>query len=49
MHVNLSAGWGMGHDAEGETAVPVGLRDVRAIAAGWRHSLALRKDGTVVA
>jgi len=29
--------------------VPVGLRDVSAIAAGVNHSLALKKDGTVVA
>src|SRR5438477_6663255 len=30
-------------------AVPAGLEDVIAVAAGWTHSLALKKDGTVVA
>jgi len=32
-----------------KTSVPVGLGNVRAIASGMAHSLALRADGTVVA
>jgi alpha-tubulin suppressor-like RCC1 family protein len=39
--------WGMNHI--GQTNVPVGLSDVIAIAAGEMKSLALKKDGTVVA
>ena len=33
----------------GQTNVPAGLSDVRAIAAGYNHSLALRSNGLVVA
>ena len=31
-----------------QTRLPNGLDDVKAIAAGWRHSLALKRDGTVI-
>jgi len=34
---------------KGQTAVPAGLSDVVAIAAGDFHNLALRSDGTIVA
>jgi hypothetical protein len=37
-----------GENGAGQTAVPAGLTDVVAIAAGWSHSLALRADGHVV-
>ena len=37
--------WG----AQGQVAVPAGLTGVTKIAAGWKHSLALRSDGSVVA
>ena len=33
----------------GQTDIPKGLSDVTAIAAGEYHSLALKKDGSVVA
>ena len=39
--------WGLNHD--GQASVPAGLTGVTAIAAGARHSLALKGDGTVVA
>ncbi len=39
--------WGANYS--GESTVPAGLSDVRAIAAGGSHSLALKADGTVVA
>ena len=29
--------------------MPPGLTDVTAVAAGYRHSLALKRDGTIVA
>jgi sugar lactone lactonase YvrE len=38
-----------GPNAYGESRVPAGLRGVTAVAAGERHSLALRSDGTVAA
>ena len=38
-----------GHNYYGETTVPIGLSNVVAIAAGASHSLALKRDGTVVA
>lgn len=41
------ASWGIG--PFGETDVPAGLTDVIAIAGGFTHSLALRRDGTVAA
>ncbi len=39
--------WGL--NIYGQTAVPAGLTNVLAVAAGWNHSLALRQGGTVVA
>ncbi len=41
------AAWGDSH--YGQTSLPNGLDNVKSIAAGWRHSLALKTDGTVVA
>jgi alpha-tubulin suppressor-like RCC1 family protein len=38
-----------GQNSDGQTNVPVGLRGVMAIAAGSRHTVALKSDGTVVA
>ena len=38
-----------GSDAFGQTDVPAGLSNVVAIAAGFFHNLALRRDGSVVA
>jgi hypothetical protein len=38
-----------GDNSEGQTTVPAGLSDVRAIGAGGMHSLAVKSDGTVVA
>jgi parallel beta-helix repeat protein len=38
-----------GSDSNGQTNVPVNLTNALAIAGGWRHSVALRTDGTVVA
>ena len=38
-----------GNNFYGQTNVPAGLNNVAAIAAGGRHSLALKTDGTVVA
>ncbi|MDC0280609.1 hypothetical protein OAL03_03535 [Akkermansiaceae bacterium] len=38
-----------GYDSEKQCKVPNGLTDVVGIAAGYAHSLALKKDGTVVA
>lgn len=38
-----------GDDFSGQTAVPGGLVGVKAVSAGWQHSLALKSDGTVVA
>jgi len=43
----MIASWGPG--PSGETNVPAGLTDVIAIAGGFTHSLALRRDGTVAA
>ena len=40
-------GWG-GGNGRAQTAIPFGLSDAVAIAAGNGHSLALRSDGTVV-
>ncbi|MBK8801660.1 MAG: hypothetical protein IPN71_06280 [Fibrobacteres bacterium] len=37
-----------GGNAEGQTSVPAGLKDVTAIAAGSGHALAVKSDGTVV-
>ena len=37
-----------GPNAYGESRVPAGLSEVTAVAAGERHSLALRSNGTVV-
>jgi parallel beta-helix repeat protein len=39
--------WGL--NTFGQTNVPVGLTNVAAIAGGWRHSVALKFDGTVIA
>ena len=41
-----SIAWG--GDNHGQSDVPAGLNHVLAIAAGGFHSLALKKDGTVV-
>jgi hypothetical protein len=41
-------GWGRQGTEYGQARVPDGLTDVKAIAAGRSHSLALRFDGTVV-
>jgi len=38
-----------GGDPNGETDVPAGLKDVANVSAGYDYSLALLKDGTVVA
>jgi alpha-tubulin suppressor-like RCC1 family protein len=38
-----------GYNGQGQTNVPSGLTDVKAISAGGYHSLALKDDGTVVA
>jgi alpha-tubulin suppressor-like RCC1 family protein len=38
-----------GSNSQGQRNVPAGLTDVVAIAAGWGHTLALKRDGTVVA
>jgi alpha-tubulin suppressor-like RCC1 family protein len=38
-----------GSNDSGECDVPPGLADVRAVAAGWTWSMALRADGSVVA
>jgi alpha-tubulin suppressor-like RCC1 family protein len=43
----LVAAWG--DDSWGQTTLPVGVNDVKAISAGYNHSLALKSDGTVVA
>ena len=40
------AAWGL--SSSGQTRVPANVGDVVAIAAGYEHSLALRRDGTVV-
>jgi hypothetical protein len=37
-----------GNNTSGQTAVPVGLNDVVAVAAGDQHAVALKVDGTVV-
>ena len=39
--------WGC--NEEGQATVPADLSDVSAIAAGWRYTVALKSDGTVVA
>jgi len=44
---SLVAGWG--DNSNGQTRPPNGLTTLRAVAAGDRHSLALKADGTVVA
>jgi Ca2+-binding RTX toxin-like protein len=38
-----------GDTSHNQTSVPAGLSDVTAMAAGYFHSLALKRDGTVVA
>jgi alpha-tubulin suppressor-like RCC1 family protein len=43
----LVAAWG--DDSWGQTTLPVGVNNVKAIAAGQRHSLALKSDGTIIA
>lgn len=43
----LVVGWG--YNFYGATTVPAGLTDVISVAAGSRHSLALKSNGTVVA
>jgi Immunoglobulin I-set domain/Regulator of chromosome condensation (RCC1) repeat len=40
------AAWG--DDSWGQTSLPAGVDNVKAISAGWRHSLALKADGTVL-
>ena len=42
----MITGWG--DDTSKQSTVPAGLTDVKAIAAGRFHSLALKNDGTVV-
>ena len=39
----------MGIERLPQTEVPVGLSDVVSVAAGYGHSLALKRDGTVAA
>jgi len=39
--------WGSSNDS-GQTTVPTGLTDAVAVAAGDNHSIALKRDGTVV-
>jgi len=39
---------GWGYDASGLLSQPAGLTDIVAIAAGYTHNLAVRRDGTVV-
>ena len=41
--------WGWGSNSYGQITIPAGLSSITAIAAGGRHTLALRADGTVVA
>ena len=43
----LVAAWG--DDTYGETTLPEGVREIKAISAGEEHSLALKADGTVIA
>src|SRR5437016_1051343 len=38
-----------GDNSAGQSQVPPGLTNAQAVAGGYRHSLALRPDGTVVA
>jgi len=38
-----------GDNSSGESQAPSGLSGVVAIGAGWRHTVALKEDGTVVA
>ncbi len=38
-----------GSDLHGQTEAPPGLNDVRAIAAGYAHAVALKGDGSIVA
>ena len=40
---------GWGYNANGQTTIPAGLSDAKAIAAGYYHSLALKSDGTLAA
>ncbi|MEY4484181.1 MAG: hypothetical protein RL693_1633 [Verrucomicrobiota bacterium] len=40
--------WGGVGDNYGQTTIPAGLTGITAIAAGMRHNLALKSDGTVV-
>src|SRR5436190_20998786 len=44
---SLVAAWG--DNSTGQTQPPNGLTTLKAIAGGYRHSLALKSDGTVVA
>ena len=46
LHPAEVVGWGANDD--GQTSVPPGLNNVVGIAGGKRHSMALRRDGTVV-
>jgi alpha-tubulin suppressor-like RCC1 family protein len=43
----LVAAWG--DNTYGQTTLPAGVNDVKAISAGYSHSLALKSDGTVLA
>ena len=43
----LVAAWG--GNTYGQTTLPAGVNDVKAISAGYSHSLALKSDGTVLA
>lgn len=43
----LVAAWG--NNTYGQTRQPNGLKNVKALAAGWQHNLALKSDGTVIA
>jgi len=46
-HAGTVVAWG--DNAWGQADVPAGLTNVMAVAAGMRHSLALKEDGTVMA
>ena len=47
LEISKVVAWGM--NTVGQINVPIGLKGVQAIAAGYSHSVALRSDGTVVA